>query len=239
MGFDAVELVMTVEEAFGLKIPDAQAEKIRTVGDLKHWVLARLNVVEDETSRCLSAATFYGFRRGLVDQFGLDRRCVRLDSGLESLIPQANRKSEWQRLGERMGWKLPALVCPTWVGRTFFILTLAWLVTTAIVCGWAAIISGIVGLMAPLFGLSMGYALLYVVFYKLTNPLAIHFQSQTLRGMIPLILGLNLSAIRDGQPVWTRSDVWETLVAIIYLSGAAPQKITESTRFVEDLGIED
>ena len=36
---DTVELVMALEEAFGMEIPDEEAEKIQTVGDTLSYVL--------------------------------------------------------------------------------------------------------------------------------------------------------------------------------------------------------
>ena len=36
-----VELVLAIEEAFGLEIPDEDAEKIKTVGDVVNYVKAR------------------------------------------------------------------------------------------------------------------------------------------------------------------------------------------------------
>jgi hypothetical protein len=36
MGLDIVELVMTIEETFGIEIPDRDAERLRTIGDL-YW----------------------------------------------------------------------------------------------------------------------------------------------------------------------------------------------------------
>ena len=38
MGLDIGELVMTVEESFGIEIPDREAERLRTVGDLYWYV---------------------------------------------------------------------------------------------------------------------------------------------------------------------------------------------------------
>ncbi|MBU0687559.1 MAG: acyl carrier protein [Candidatus Margulisbacteria bacterium] len=35
---DTVELVMALEEAFGMEIPDEQAEKIKTVGDTINYI---------------------------------------------------------------------------------------------------------------------------------------------------------------------------------------------------------
>jgi acyl carrier protein len=37
---DTVELVMALEEAFGLEIPDEEAEKIKTVGDTVSYVMS-------------------------------------------------------------------------------------------------------------------------------------------------------------------------------------------------------
>jgi acyl carrier protein len=43
MGLDTVELVMAVEEEFGMEIPDAAAEKMFTVGDLHSFLVQELS----------------------------------------------------------------------------------------------------------------------------------------------------------------------------------------------------
>ena len=35
---DAVEIIMAIEEEYGIEIPDEEAEKFQTVGDLVHYV---------------------------------------------------------------------------------------------------------------------------------------------------------------------------------------------------------
>ena len=39
---DTVELVMTLEEAFGIEIPDEDAEKAKTVGDVVNYIDVKL-----------------------------------------------------------------------------------------------------------------------------------------------------------------------------------------------------
>ena len=42
MGLDTVELVMAIEEEFGVEIPDADAERLRSVGDVASYVFEEL-----------------------------------------------------------------------------------------------------------------------------------------------------------------------------------------------------
>lgn len=39
---DTVELVMSLEEAFGIEIPDEDAEKAKTVGDVVNYIDAKI-----------------------------------------------------------------------------------------------------------------------------------------------------------------------------------------------------
>src|SRR5262249_16894428 len=82
MGLDTVELVMEVEEAFGITIPDQEAEKIQTVGDLYHYILATLGGPPLTTPGCLSAAAFYRLRRQLMGRFRIERRRIQPASTL-------------------------------------------------------------------------------------------------------------------------------------------------------------
>ena len=43
MGLDAVELVMAIEEEFGIQIPDSEAEKMQRVGDVFKFVVKRVH----------------------------------------------------------------------------------------------------------------------------------------------------------------------------------------------------
>jgi len=42
MGLDSVELLLSVEDTFQVKILDRDAEKLLTVGDLHEWVVSEL-----------------------------------------------------------------------------------------------------------------------------------------------------------------------------------------------------
>jgi len=42
MGLDSVEIILAVEEEFGIEIPDAEAARMITVGDLHAFVVVEL-----------------------------------------------------------------------------------------------------------------------------------------------------------------------------------------------------
>ena len=120
MGLDVVEIVLEIEEAFDISIPDEVAEKIQTVGQLYDYVVEQTrgrphrsaDEAPDRTDVCLTAATFYLVRRELCAKLGLDRRQVRPRTPLEDLFPQAARRRDWAELEHKLNLKFPALVRP-------------------------------------------------------------------------------------------------------------------------------
>ena len=64
MGLDSVELIMTVEEAFGIEISDEEAQTICTVGDFHACVMSKLGKIEAR-DHCLTQHAFYRLRQGL------------------------------------------------------------------------------------------------------------------------------------------------------------------------------
>jgi hypothetical protein len=48
MGLEIVELVMRMEEEFEIDIPDQDAEKFTTIGEISDYLAARLHIPEEE-----------------------------------------------------------------------------------------------------------------------------------------------------------------------------------------------
>jgi acyl carrier protein len=69
MGLDSVELVMAVEEHFGISIPDDDASTLVTVGKLYNWVVSELHRLKrpgvDPT------VVFNELRQLICDQLGV------------------------------------------------------------------------------------------------------------------------------------------------------------------------
>lgn len=239
MGLDGVELVMEVEEAFGIVIPDADAETIRTVGDLYRFVLAKMDGPTTEPSGCFSASEFYRLRRQLMGLFRIERRRIRPDSTLEELFPAEGRKDAWRRLGEGLGSKLPELRRPEWARTVWAGLCLGLAVLMVVAWGRGAGFAGELVVLVPV-GLVVGAIALGIAVHRLTTPFAIVPPAADLRGLIPMIVGANLGTFRIGNPRgWGSREVWEALVSIISTQlGVPPDMIAESSRFVDDLGMD-
>jgi acyl carrier protein len=237
MGLDTVELAMTIEETFGITISDEDGEKILTIGDAYRYILAKMDGPPLTTPGCPSAAAFYRVRRQLMGRFRVERRRIRPASRLDDLISETNRRAEWRRLGKCLGWKLPDLVRPGWVGSAFLGLLLAWAMMLIVAWGrLAGFASDAVGLLV--FGLLIGAVLLAVAVYQLTRPFATVFPTPDIRGLIPMVLGANFGTFRINNPHgWTSRDVRDALISIIAEQvGVTREQLTESTSFVNDLG---
>jgi acyl carrier protein len=236
MGLDTVELVIEVEKAFDIAILDADAERIATVGQLYEFVLAKLPL--QQTTRCPSAAGFYRFRRALIAQFGVDRQDVHPARLVAQLVPVGARRSSWQRLGERLEWRLPSLVRPAWMIRGLQLLVLSWLAAVISSLGWAGAFSwGAFSSAIAVWFLSS--ILLSCAAFRLTVPFATEFPRDcvTVREMVQSALGLNYDRIKSKSQGWDRQEVWECLRAIIVTQlGVAPEDVVESASFVNDFG---
>ena len=78
MGLETVELVLAVEELFGITIPDASAEKIATVGQLQDFVFAELSKRTDNTRT--SVEVFDVLRALIAHQMRIDPSQIRRES---------------------------------------------------------------------------------------------------------------------------------------------------------------
>jgi len=101
MGLDIMLLIMEVEERFDITLPDERAERIFTVGDLYHYILARTR--RNVPAPCPTGQAFYRLRRTLTADFGLERNRIRPAARLRDLFPRASRGASWPRLAAALG----------------------------------------------------------------------------------------------------------------------------------------
>ncbi len=114
MGLDLIELVMDVEDAFGIEIPDADATSLTTVGALILYVQSKTKSYS--AGPCATSVAFHSIRRFLLGRLPLQRRDVRPEAKLETLIPESVRRDLWRELRQAYNRRPPRLGRPWWTG---------------------------------------------------------------------------------------------------------------------------
>jgi hypothetical protein len=101
MGLDMIELLLEVEEHFGVTIPDERAERMTSVGKLYSYLLGQAR--RNTPTACPTSQAFYRLRRMLTGELGVDRAQVRPATQLRDLFPRASRDTIWPRVGAALG----------------------------------------------------------------------------------------------------------------------------------------
>jgi acyl carrier protein len=96
MGLDSVELVIEVEDQFGITVSDAEAQRIVTVGDLIAIINARMEA--SKQSRCPSLGRFLEVRRFMRDFLQNPSLRMRPSTTVVALVPWYRRRELWRSL---------------------------------------------------------------------------------------------------------------------------------------------
>jgi acyl carrier protein len=116
MGLDSVELVIRIEDTFGIQIPDRDAWELTTPRKVTDYILTRVKETDDPLP-CLSQKAFYLLRRQFTQQLLLPRRQFTLDATLIEILPEERRDEVWKTIGSSLRIKKwPALSRRAWFG---------------------------------------------------------------------------------------------------------------------------
>jgi len=236
MGLDYVELVLAIEDKFGIHIDDEEAGSARTVGDLYAIIMAK---VEPEVTvgqrRCLTSAAFYRTRRGITETLGLSRREIRPSTPLAPILPWPRRNRFWRSIQIESGFALPKLRHPSWVQNGVLgaglLCSLVFAQTTKTSFRDISTVT-----LVYLSGLCSGGVLLWI-----TKPLAFGLPREvaTVGDLAKSVLKINYARFiaSVGQP--SRKDVWDTLSGLMVKQlGLSPDQIRPEATILDDLGID-
>ncbi len=106
MGLEAVDIVMELEDEFGVKLPDAECSRVRTVADLAALVLAHCS---DRSHPCPTSKRFYALRRAHRVHSQAGPRTFRPCAMLADVFPKGpGRMRAWSALRDTDPY-IPAL----------------------------------------------------------------------------------------------------------------------------------
>lgn len=93
MGLDSVELLIEVEEHFGVVLTSEQVADVETVDDLARLVATTIE--RESRGPCPSAAAFYALRRATCAVIGPKASRARPSTRLLELFPRRGRRRAW------------------------------------------------------------------------------------------------------------------------------------------------
>ncbi|WDF54770.1 hypothetical protein [Mucilaginibacter sp. KACC 22063] len=232
MGLDSVELVVLVEQAFNISIPDIEASRISTVGDFHNVVWEKIK--SNQQSACHTAPLFYKLRSHFVEIFHIDRTSFIPQADINNLISHRNRRKLWRQLQEESSLQLPKFVLSSKhrliLNSIGALLIISCLITSIIFCFsyryskfW---------LLLPFVGISLTSLL-----SKIFDSLRVIVKEVSVRAFIEKTLALNITTLsKNGINRAEMELVMNQLISDI--SGLEISEIYPSQRIHQDLGID-
>lgn len=223
MGLESVEVILEIEDRFGISIPDEDASRIRTVGDLVDVVHRRIEESARECENtspqaCRSSRAFYRLRRELLRLLPLARHDVQRFASLEELIPRNTRRRTWQALqGAQV--RLPQL---EFTSAAWMAILVATLVPTVLMAVWLS--STLAVLASPLIFLGARAA---ADPFRTAVPESCHSVEAAARFLSahPMVTGQSLS----------RADVASMVRQVLSTQLRVPAESIQDDRLLEDL----
>ena len=232
MGLDTVELVMEVEDEFGITIPDSAASEIHTVGDLVSLCMDR--ILASKTARCESLPCFLSMRRLVREVLKDPELRIRPRDKVEESLESSDRQRFWKRLPELLACEPRALRRPPWLRNTLVATVLAFpfvLMSTVPLMFEFFVPEFLVLISFATFGFGIALYLLTLRFRTRTPDGYTTFGDITTR-MVGLKIATNPPANVEYDNVF--SIVKRIVVEQL---GAEDDEVVADARFVEDLGV--
>lgn len=227
MGLDTVELLLNVEECFGVAITDESAAQLTTPRQLSSHIAKLLATQSPErntakTSLCLSQRAFYRLRRALMAETGLSRNALRPDTPLAEVFPD-QRRAAWRRLQRALAAPdLPRLTASPPIsallqigGPSLFVLLAAYLALSP----WSILLAAFAGWL-------VGLALCDRLGTRFPNGL------KTLGNLAPYIPV-------EPPAVWRETEILQQVrLLTARQSGLSLEQVDPDAHFIHDIGLD-
>ena len=223
MGLDTVELVMDVEEHFGVLLREASRERIRTIGDLADAILEEIAIVSSKP--CPTMRAFYELRAKIRGSLSIPELRIRPSAKLIDLIPLSRRRACWNAIQTVQPCQFPGLTWSRGTGISLLVgIVFCYLAPFMLLPFDAWILSVIIGSLLAIF---LGK---WMTRFRLEIPRSL----VTVGDLVRSASSANASIRLDLK---TKEMVLSELFPIVSEQfGVKIERLTARSRFVEDLG---
>lgn len=232
MGLDGVELILAIEDHFGIEIPDRDAWELTTPRKLIDYIAKKLSIDSIAPATCLSQHAFHRLRSAITEVTGLPRKRIRPSTILEEILPEKTRIQNWtniQKVLNASRWptlaRSPSLMGLLWIfcSTVFFVLLLLLCMKLSVKIS---------------FCLSIAITLIVaVILMRATKRSATYFEPVGYTvGDLARILVTDKPE-ESNQRAWSRAEIAVITRAII-MEQLGITEVDDDDRFVEDLGVD-
>lgn len=214
---DPVDLQMLIEDAFGLRMSDAEASSVVTVGDLHETIRRHVAV---GPGACMTSMAFYRLRRALREFAG--GQAIRPDMRLKDL-PVTDWRALKARVEAQTGLSLPA-VAPGRLTLIGLVVVLASVLTTAILA--------VLGHGAPAAAVLVAGVVCAGLSVKADPGTGLHDVS-TIGDLARRTAALSFSRLAGRGAAVRTGDTWPALLEVLAtMSDVPPERIRAETRII-------
>jgi acyl carrier protein len=237
MGMDGIEIVMKVEEVFGIAIEDAEAEKILTPRQLIDLIVSKVSRTDQAT--CLTRRAFHRLRASLMRRLGLKRNEIRPATPLVSFFPRPTRKQQLCEVLNDAGIaKNVELIRPVWLSNSIVAgIFGGGIVVMVLVARYTSFAT--VNLLASIL-VGAGFAIFFgCIAMVSTRGQRYEFQPSmlTVGGLSRWVVAHEPHLVQATPGQWSREQVAETVRAIVIDSLGCEKEYREDAEFVKDLDL--
>jgi len=232
MGLDAAEIMLDLEEEFGISIADDEVICFfSTLGNVHDLLLEKCT--GRKRTDCPTRSAFYRLRRTMEAAWGVEPQSLRPTTSVLSLLGRWKRQRKWTRLERELGLTLPRLENRAGAGVLWGALTFApgAFFVTLVLAGDLFVAVG-----AAVVGLLPGVLLGYVV--GLCWIPTVWQECRTVGRLARVLAAENDREFRVSEEPATEDDpIWNRLCKVLVRElGVRREDLRRETRFVEDLG---
>lgn len=228
MGLDAVEIVMDVEDHFGITIQNAESEHVRTVGDLVALIHDRVSIAHE--TYCPTLPAFLKLRTAVRNATADSTFRIRPRQRIAEQLTVQQRRELWKHLSELLGAPPRDLRRPKILRR---------ILGTSIVALLGAALLAAIAIDMRIFPVTVALAAFCIfVLHIVTAPLRIVPPDEwvTFGDVAAKIVGVS-SATKKLHLRTTDDILAELRPLIVDVLGVDGEEVVSGARFVEDLGV--
>lgn len=230
MGLDAVEMVMAVEETFGIEIKDGEAVHLQTPRQLIDFVKTKVACAQADV--CLTHRSFCLVRRFMMRTIGLSRKAIAPGTTLSDLITKEHRLQFVTAFPIELGTVLaPKLERPAAIVITILGVAVATDVVPAIATHTYSPFN--------LFYFGVPSILVAYAGVRLTRNMRTEFPAnlQTVGDLSRFVMTHKPDLATPARPGWTDEQIASRVRDIIIETLGCEKTYREDANFVKDLGL--